>query len=414
MNDLSPLRLLQLVPEPLPTYRADVAVLFGKYLPRQGVHCHIVGMPGTDEMNNQDFASVRRANPAGGRRRRELSYLLLSLRTLLGVNRQSCDLIQVRDMVSIGLLALLIARLKGIPFVYWISYLMTEGRIERSRAAINAGAGFRFRLVLLKGLVERAILYRLVLPGARHVFVQSEAMKDMMTAKGMRPEKLTAVPMGVDTETLLPGSVVKQRLPGWEGIPLIAYLGTLERLRGLHGVVEALSLVRERYPRARLLFVGDAPMREDTEALLAHADRLGLGDAVHVSGWLPTRQAWALLAGADVAVSFFPRGEILDTNSPTKLLEYLALGLPCVGNDNPDQAQVLSNSGAGWLTDSTPEALAQALVEILADPEAARRRAASGPAYINATRGYRVLATQVAEQYRLIAAKGVQARIALL
>ncbi|WP_333877289.1 glycosyltransferase [Methylobacter sp.] len=406
MNHLRQLSLLQLVPEPLPTFRADVSVLFGKYLPRHGVQCHIVGMPGMGEMNDQDFASVRRAHPAGGRWRQEFFYLLLCLRTLLGASKHTYDLIQVRDMVSIGLLALLIARLKGIPFVYWISYLMTEGRIERSREAINAGAGFRFRLVLLKGLIERAILYRIVLPGARHVFVQSEAMKELIAARGVQPEKLTAVPMGVDTETLLPGSVVKQYLPDWEGVPFIAYLGTLERLRGLHVVVDALFMVRERYPQTRLLFVGDSPIREDAEELLAYADRIGLNDAVHVTGWLPTNQAWALLAGADVAISFFPRSEVLDTNSPTKLLEYLALGLPCVGNDNPDQAQVLSTSGVGWLTDSTAEALAQALCEIFADSEAACKRAALGPAYINATRSYRVLAAKVAEQYRFIAAKG--------
>ncbi|TAK61987.1 glycosyltransferase family 4 protein [Methylobacter sp.] len=403
MNHLSPLNLLQLVPEPLPTFRADVSVLFGKYLPRHGVQCHIVGMPGGD-MNNQDFASVRRSYPAKGRWSRELSYLLLCLRALLGTRQKSCDLIQVRDMVSIGLLAMLIARLKGIPFVFWISYLMTEGRIERSRASIDAGAGFRSRLVLLKGLVEKALLYRLVLPGARHVFVQSEAMKELIAARGIPLNKLTAVPMGVDTETLQFGSVRKQRLPGWEEVPLIAYLGTLDRMRRLHEVIDALAIVKARHPQARLLFIGNSLDRSDTVNLLEHAKRLGLDDSVHVTGWLPTSQAWALLAGADATVSFFPRGEILDTNSPTKLLEYLALGLPCVGNDNPDQAQVLSASGAGWLTDSTIEALAQALCEILDDPEAARKRAASGPAYINAVRSYEVLASKVAEQYRLIAA----------
>ena len=248
MNNRPPLSLLQLVPEPLPTHRADVSVLFGKYLPRYGVQCHIVGMHGTGEMNNQDFASVRRSRSTGGRWRKDRSYLLLCLRTLLGASKQSCDLIQVRDMVSIGLLALLVARLKGIPFVYWISYLMTEGRIERARAAINAGAGFRFRLVLLKGLIERTILYHIVLPNARHIFVQSETMKELIATRGIQLDKLTSVPMGVDTETLLPGSIVKQRFPGWEGIPLIAYLGTLERLRGLHTVVDALAIVRGTIP----------------------------------------------------------------------------------------------------------------------------------------------------------------------
>jgi glycosyltransferase involved in cell wall biosynthesis len=403
MNHPSSLSLLQFVPESLPTFRSDVAVLFGKYLPRRGVQCHIVGMPGEGETDSQGFASVRHADPANARWRRELSYLLLCLRILLGARKQSYNLIQVRDMASIGLLALLIARFKGIPFVYWVSYLMSEDRIERARANLATSKGFHYRLVLLKGLVEKTLLYRIVLPGARHVFVQSEAMKDMIAAQGIPLEKLTAVPMGVDTETLLSNSIVKQRLDGWKGIPLIAYLGTLDRMRSLDRVVDALAIVRKTNPQARLLFIGDSTTRGDAEELQAYADRIGLNEAVHITGWLPTNQAWALLTGADAAISFVPRSEIFDVSSPTKLLEYLALGIPCVGNDNPDQAQVLSLSGAGWLTDSTPEALAQALSEILDDPEAARRRAASGLAYIDANRSYHVLAAMVAEQYRSIA-----------
>lgn len=406
MNYLLSLSLLQLVPESLPTFRSDVAVLFGKYLPRHGVQCHIVGMPGKEEMNSQGFASVRKADPADKRWRRELSYLWLSLRTLLGTRKQSYDLIQVRDMVSIGLLALLVARLKGIPFVYWISYLMSEDRIERARANITTSKGLHYRLVLLKGLIEKALLYRIVLPGAQHVFVQSDAMKELIAAQGIPLEKLTAVPMGVDTETLLSRGIVKQRLPGWENIPVIAYLGTLDRMRCLHKVVDALATVRKRNPKARLLFIGDSTVRGDAEELQAYADRKGLSEAVHITGWLPVDQAWALLTGADAAISFVPRSEIFDVSSPTKLLEYMALGLPCVGNDNPDQAQVLSTSDAGWLTDSTVEALAEGLSEILSDPESARRRAVSGPVYINANRSYQVLAATVAKQYRSITAQG--------
>jgi glycosyltransferase involved in cell wall biosynthesis len=403
MNHIPPpITLLQLVPEPLPTYRADVSVLFGKYLPRFGVQCHIVGKSGDGEHNNQDFASVRRSYPAVDRKRTELSYLWLCLKALLGANKQSCDLIQVRDMVSIGLLALLIARMKGIPFVYWISFLMSEERINRARDNIKTGGGFRFRLILLKGLLEKYFLYQIILPNSQHIFVQSEAMKDRLVAQGFSPEKLTAVPMGVDTETLQLGRIAAQRLPDWEGIPLIAYLGTLDRMRRLHEVIDALVKVRAQQPNARLLFIGDSFDSEDTEALLAYADQVNLYDAVHVTGWLPNNQAWALLLGADAAISFVPRSEIYDVSSPTKLLEYLALGMPCVANDIPDQVQVLLDSDAGWLTDSTSQGIAQGLMKILDDPKSARLRAASGPMYIDAHRSYRVLARKAAEQYRRI------------
>ena len=47
-------------------------------------------------------------------------------------------MIQVRDMVSIGLLGLLIARCKRIPFVYWVSFLMCEARVARARTQLAA------------------------------------------------------------------------------------------------------------------------------------------------------------------------------------------------------------------------------------------------------------------------------------
>ena len=399
------MNILQLVPEPLPTFSADISVLFGKYLPRHSVRCDIVGTAGTGELIDQGFSNTRRPEPKGSRLRDEFSYLVLCMRALLATRKESCDLIQVRDMASIGFLAMLIARLKGIPFVYWMSFLMCEGRIRTARDRIREGAGIRYRLVLLKGLVEQALLYRLVLPGARHVFVQSDAMRAMMVAKGIVPNKLTAVPMGVDTEVLQPAGIAARRLAGWDGIPLIAYLGTLDRLRRLDQVVDALAIVRLRHPQARLLFIGDASTGADLADLLAHARRLGLADAIHVTGWLPGAQAWSLLAGADAAVSYIPRGELFDVGSPTKLLEYLALGMPSVGNDNPDQATVLSESRSGWLTESNAAALAQALCDILDDTAGARVRAANGPAYIDSSRSYRVIAAMVAQHYQCLAGK---------
>ena len=392
-----PLRILQLVPEPLPTFRADVATLFGKYLPRHGVQCHVVGKGSAAPPQSQGFASARRAS-VGARWKAELSFLLLCLRALLAARRSNCDAIQVRDMVSIGLLALAVARCKGLPMVYWVSYLMSEGRIERARAQPG---GLRARLVLLKGLAERWLLYRVLLPRADHVFVQSEAMARHMHAQGVPPPRVSAVPMGVDMESVahpLQGRV----WPGWEGRPVIAYLGTLDRARRLEELLDALQLVRREQAEASLLLIGGAPQPGDVAQLLQAAAARGLSEAVQVTGWLPAAQAWEYLLGAQAAVSYVPRGALYDVSSPTKLLEYLALGMPCVGNDTPDPAAVLAARGAGWVAASTPQAMAEALLAILRDPDAARARAAAGPAFIEAERSYRVLGAAVAARYRRV------------
>ncbi|MGW8391231.1 glycosyltransferase [Pseudoduganella sp. HUAS MS19] len=414
-----PVRILQLVPEPLPTFRADVATLFGKYLPRHGVQCHLVGKGSAAPADTQGFASSRRAR-VGARWKSELSFLWLCLRALLGANRRSHDAVQVRDMVSIGLLALALARLKGLPMVYWLSYLMSEGRIERAQdelarlPARRRLRRLRARLVLAKGLAERWLLYRVLLPRADHVFVQSEAMARLVAQHGVPAGRISAVPMGVDMEAVArhgaqPAACSWQ---GWEGRPVVAYLGTLDRARCLERVLDALVLVRRELPAACLLLIGSSPRQDDVPLLLAAARERGLDGAVQVTGWLPPAQAWQYLLGAQAAISYVPRGALYDVSSPTKLLEYLALGMPCVGNDIPDQEAVLAASGAGWLADSTPQAMAEALLAILRDPQAARARAAAGPAYIEAARSYRVLGEAVAQRYQNLVGGDHAGRIA--
>lgn len=65
--------------------------------------------------------------------------------------------------------------------------------------------------------------------------------------------------------------------------------------------------------------------------------------------------------------------------------------MPAIGNDSPDQVQVLEASQAGWLTASLPAAMAGAMAEVLADPERARLRASRGPAYIASARSYAII-----------------------
>ncbi|WP_338758411.1 glycosyltransferase [Massilia sp. METH4] len=402
--DFESTRVLQFVPEPLPSYRADVSTLFGKYLPRFGVRCDLVGKAGqTSEPPPHDFASVTKPERRGGRLRQEFDFLALCLRRAWQVPRQQVDVIQVRDMVTIGLAVMLIAKLRGIPFAYWASFLMCDGRIERSRAELAKKFRIHYFLTLCKGLVEKFVFYKIVLRNANHVFVQSEAMKRHMVNHGIRAERLTAVPMGIDTELLRADALAPRRLPGWENIPVVAYLGTLDRSREINILIDALAALRRKLPAARLLLIGSSPTPSDHDDWLAHARRLGLEEAVAITGWLPGAEAQSLLLGADAAISYIPRNKLFDVSSPTKLLEYLALGLPAIGNDSPDQHFVLTASAAGWLTASTAEDFAQAMHEILADVETARARARQGRAFIEQHRSYRVLAESLAQRYRVLA-----------
>ncbi len=397
-----PIKILQLVPESLPTFRADLIVLFGKYLPKHHIYSHLVGKLSSTGQVQPEFPDANYSRHVNSRLLRELSFLWTCTRSLLRAKKSEYDVIQVRDMVSIGLLALVICRLKGIPFVYWMSFLNSEARIDRALSADRFT--FRNYLIYLKGRAEHFFLYRWILPHAQHTFVQSDAMARHVQGKGIRgisADKMTAVPMGVDTEQMIKEHNKSDRPEKWATSPVIAYLGTLIESRNLNSLIDAFCLVRQQCPAALLVLIGNADTQKVNDALLAHARQKGLPEgAVEITGWLPTQAAWKLLLHADVAVSAIPRDAIYDVSSPTKLIEYLAAGIPCVANDNPDQVQVLNQSKAGLLVSSEVSAIANALITVLKDPVAARARAALGPGFIEQNRSYRVLADMVAKRYR--------------
>jgi glycosyltransferase involved in cell wall biosynthesis len=117
------------------------------------------------------------------------------------------------------------------------------------------------------------------------------------------------------------------------------------------------------------------------------------------TGWLPKQEGWRFVRACEVAVSPIPPSPELDCGSPTKLVEYMALGVASVGNDQPDQARMLRESRAGLCVPYSAEAFSDAIMQLFDDPEQAARMAALGPGYVSAHRSYSVIARELAEKY---------------
>jgi glycosyltransferase involved in cell wall biosynthesis len=103
---------------------------------------------------------------------------------------------------------------------------------------------------------------------------------------------------------------------------------------------------------------------------------------------------------AEVGLSPFPRGYLLDMASPTKAVEYMALSLPVVANDNPDQQQIIAESGAGLCVPLTPEAFAEATLTLLSDCDMRASMSTLGKLYVTQCRGYSQLAESLAKEYQ--------------
>lgn len=396
------MRLLYIVEDRFPPFRADVEELFARQLAQRGHRIDWVMRRGpaalslSSEVDWHGCRVVLSPAPHGSgwfaKWMRMAGEFWGDLRILCIAARGRYDIVQVRDRYFVAPWVWMCARLTGARFTFWMSYPFGESKIDR---ALNGFARWP-RLTYWRGRAICWLLYRVILPLADHVFVQSERMRDDVAAQGIDPQKMTPVPMGIRPDQV--GSANDARAPD-VAQPLLLHLGVITRLRHSEILVRVLAKVRQQFPGARLRYVGEGEIPEDRKAVEAEARRLGLVDAVEVTGFMPMAEAWGHVAAADICISpFFPIPVLMST-SPTKLIEYLAMAKCVVASDHPEQRQVLRDSGAGELVDWGEDAFAAGIVRLLQDPDRARRMAAMGPDYVARHRTYDVIAARVEKVY---------------
>ena len=397
-----PCSIAFIVRDPLPPIRADVLTLFGAEMPRYGVHTELVGQSGSGARDPWHAGGMHLVGSLKSRFASVLSPLWDLLGLLRARREARPDCIQVRDKIASGLLGRCAAAMLDVPFVYWMSFPIVEGYEVRRDEIGQRGKGLTWLAHALRAAASRFVVYRLVLPGARHIFVQSEAMADWLAAKGYPRARMTAVPMGVDAELFDRSQVAPAEDARLDGRRVIIYLGRVAQARKSGFLLDVVEQLRQTVPGLLLVIAGDAPSEDEMAWMRAEIARRHLENHVLLTGWLPQRTALGYALRAEVGLSPIPRGVLYDVSSPTKLVEYLALGIPSVANDIPDQALVVEQSGAGLCVPMEAGAFAAATRRLLDDRALAAEFAQRGPAYVRSHRTYAILGRIVAETYTKI------------
>lgn len=395
----APIRILFAIAEQYPTHRADVNVLFGKCLMQRGIQSDLLTLHAPDHpLPPWPAGRLLTRNSSTGRLGKHLKGILNDLR-LFRLAHSGYDAVQVRDKALGALIGLAAARMAGIRFFYWMSFPTAEAWTAFARERSLSVGLFRWLLAWLRGRLMHGLLYRVVLPRADHVFVQSERMRDSLAAKGIPVCRMTPVPMGFDGDRVA-SLTLDGGLKRFER-PTFVYLGTLDRNRSPDVMIDAIDLVRQQVPQAKLLLIGGADEEADQVWLHTLVRDRGLSEHVEFTGWLPIAEGWALASRCLAGLSPVPRGELFDVGSPTKAIEYFGLGLPVIANDQPDQALVMAAAG-GSCVEFTPHAFAERMLDVIARPDVYRQQAIAGQRWVSAKRNYLALAATVASIYRRV------------
>ena len=256
-----------------------------------------------------------------------------------------------------GLLALPIAEALGVPMVTTL-HGFDVGRTRARLAASGRLSWMRY------GLLGRRLMSR-----GRLFLAVSEALRTKAVARGFPDDRTITHYNGVDLDAFRPAERGPE--PG-----LILHVGRLVEKKGTHLLIRAFAEVRARRREARLVVVGDGPLRPRLEAqaaslgLAASVSFLGSRPAADVAAWMA--RAWLLAAPSLTA------GDGDAEGLPTVLAEAAACGLPAIGSRHSGIPEAIVDGGTGFLVaEGAVEPLARHIADLLAAPA---RRSAMGRA----------------------------------
>ncbi|UPV76666.1 glycosyltransferase family 4 protein (plasmid) [Halorussus limi] len=224
--------------------------------------------------------------------------------------------------------------------------------------------------------VQEAYLYtvgRKTFDAAERVFCYSETDRDRLQSYGVETP-VSVVRNGIDCTRFRPveasqsdeGREESER--GGDGDTLL-FVGRLKPGKGVRVLLRAMAELGEEFPDATLRIVGDGPLRESLEE---YAAECGVADRVTFTGWLSQDRLPEEYGEATVFV--LPS---LNEGFPRTVLEALACETPVVTTDLPQLESVLDGVGL-TVPPKSPDLLASAVGELLADDERRERMAAEG------------------------------------
>jgi glycosyltransferase involved in cell wall biosynthesis len=223
---------------------------------------------------------------------------------------------------------------------------------------------------------------------ARAVVALTDAERDLLIGYGLEPGRVEVIANGIDDGAFQP-------TPRSGDEPLVAFVGRLHPRKHPERFTGAAALLAARGSEARFVAAG-----AEQGALVAARAADPAGVVEHLGALAPD-DARQVIADARVVV-------ICSDVEPFGIvaIEALAYGSALLITDSCDLAPELGSAGAALVTEPTPEAIAEGISRLLADPDLRAAQASAGSALVKERYSMDVVAPKWASLYRRASTAG--------
>jgi colanic acid biosynthesis glycosyl transferase WcaI len=254
--------------------------------------------------------------------------------------------------LPLGIVALLMKWLRGVPYIYNVPDLQVD--VARELGFIR-----RRSLLWLAAQLET-----LLLRSAWKISTVTHHFMKHFESRGIPSGRITFLPNGADTQLLSPKAPCVEYLDDWNLRDKIVfvYVGTHAYYHGLDTLICAAAILKTE-PHIRIVMVGDGPERERLRQL---ATDQRLDNIVFASAsYARTADVYSVAYAAIATLRNVPVAEGMRLS---KVFPALSCGVPVIYSGKGEAAQLLDQNDCGVVTPpEDADALARAMLSLAKD-----------------------------------------------
>ena len=277
-----------------------------------------------------------------------LFFILVFFKLLTLYPQRRYQTVQAHNLPDFLIFSAVLPKLFGARLILDLHDLMPEFFATKSNHAMDS---FLVRLVIFQE--QMACRF------ADHVITVTKLWRQRLIDRGVREDKVSIVMNLPDERYFSASNEGKEKTKDHDGLRLI-YHGTFKEHYGLKELIMAIGLVRDQIPGIHLTLQGVGDFSGEMKRLV---EELGLQKEVTVNDFaLLVSKLPALIHQSDIGVVPNQNDVFTGDLLPTKMMEYIALGMPVIAAKTRVISQYFSDDLILFFSPGDENSLAEKIV----------------------------------------------------